>query len=279
MALAGLGAALLTVVAGREYFLLPRQDRPWAPLHELLSPSGRWGHGLGVAGSALMLANLLYLARRRWARSARWGPLPTWLAFHVAAGSAGVLLVAVHSAGLFHNVIARISLIAAGVVLLTGAVGRWIYGQVPHRADGREAEEGELVAERRAILAELPEALRDKAEGAERRLARHMPPLLVGPRAAALWMPAVPVLALCRGVASLALGAELRRIHGAADGQRIARAASTMVSLRLRSRRLGGFKQLLGTWRGVHRIATFVLLLSLVAHVFTVIWFGSRWRG
>lgn len=44
-------------------------------------------------------------------------------------------------------------------------------------------------------------------------------------------------------------------------------AADQATTLRLRARRQQGFKQLVGTWRGVHRVATFVLLTTLAAHV------------
>ena len=44
--------------------------------------------------------------------------------------------------------------------------------------------------------------------------------------------------------------------------------------LRRAFRRQTAFKQVVGAWRGVHRIATFILLLTLVTHVVTVLYFS-----
>jgi hypothetical protein len=277
VALAALLVAAMALALGwADYYGLPRTARPWAALHAALAPSGRFGHGLGIAGSALMLLNLLYLVRRRWSGLGRLGSLPSWLAFHVAAGLSGVALVVAHSAMLFDNPVARVATIAALVVLVTGAMGRWIYGYVPHRDDGAEAAEGELVAELRDRLAAVPEALRGAAEAAERALARLVPPPVDGALAAAASMPRAPVLTARLWLARRRIARDLRRDHDPADVRLVVGAARDAVNLRRRARRLSGFKRLVGTWRGLHRIATFILILTLVAHVLTVLSFGVR---
>ena len=276
VALAAVGLAAVTFWGGWSYYALPRAARPWEVLHRALSPSGDWGHGIGVAGSALMLLNLLYLARRRWSRLSRLGPVPAWLAFHVAAGLGGVALVIAHSALLLQNPIAQVSIFAAGVVLVTGVVGRWIYGFVRHRADGEAADEGELVAELRERLAQVPEALRTDAELTERALARCLPPRVDGPLAAALSMPRAPLAAVRMWRAVTAERRRLRAARTVGEADIALAAARDAVALRRRARRQAAFKRLVGSWRGLHRVATFVLILTLVAHVITVMSFGIR---
>jgi hypothetical protein len=79
------------------------------PAYELLRPSGLVGHGYGIVGTALILSNLLYLARRRFAR-AQLGSMRLWLDIHVFSGLAGGALVLFHSAFQFRT----------GIALMTG---------------------------------------------------------------------------------------------------------------------------------------------------------------
>lgn len=262
-------------VLGEAYYTLPAARRPWATLHETLGSGGSLGHLLGIAGSTLMVLNLLYLVRRRWARVGHFGPLSTWLTFHVAAGVGGVALVLAHTAGDFGNPVARWCTLAALVVLLTGGLGRWIYGQVAHGVHGDEAAEADLVRRMRAALASVDEGLRPIAEQAERRLFAALPPPVTSPGAA---MRALPLAPLYAARLWWARGAVRRGLLAEHEPDRVRAAlvaADEATTLRLRARRQQGFKQLVGTWRGVHRIATFVLLTTLAAHVVSLYLVGA----
>ena len=274
LAVAAIGVSVFVRWAGADYFALPPGERVWNSAHKIFGASGELGHTLGIVGSGLMLANLLYLLRRRWSRLAWLGSIPTWLAFHVAAGIGGGSLVLVHTTGRLHNPVATCSTIAALVVLVTGIVGRWIYGQVPHRPDGAEAEEGELIGQLRAAIAQVGEDLRDVAQDTERSLARALPPTITNARAAILSLPKAPITFWRMASAQRQVRRELALDLDSADVKTVLHAAKSAVSLRRRARRQAGFKRLVGTWRGMHRIATFVLILSLVAHVITILYVG-----
>lgn len=265
-----IGVAIGTIALGWDYFALPIAQRPWDAMHDTLGAGGRWGHLLGIVGSGLMLGNLLYLVRRRWARFERLGSVRAWLAFHVAAGVGGVALVLGHSGGDFTNPIARISSIAAVVVLVTGVLGRWIYGQVSRGDDGEAASEGELVGRLRAALHGVDERLWDEAEQANARLSALLPPPIMTPWAAARMLPSSPVVAIRLRLTARAIRRELKAELGPTDARAVIDAARTAVGFRRAARRQQGFKALIGAWRGVHRIATFVLILTLVAHVVTL---------
>ncbi len=109
--------------------------------YETLRPSGLIGHGYGIVGTILILANLLYLARRRLAR---WslGSMKTWLNLHVFTGLFGSLLILFHSAFQFRTPIALVTAISLGVVVVTGIAGRYLYALTP-RPD-RQALDGAL---------------------------------------------------------------------------------------------------------------------------------------
>lgn len=279
VALFALGVSAAVLLLGDDYFVLDRAARHHAPEHETLGPGGSLGHMLGIVGSAMMVANLLYLVRRRWARIGGIGSLQSWLAFHVALGVGGVALVFAHAALLFDNPIARVSLVAALIVLVTGVVGRWIYAQVPHRPDGGEMDEAELVAALRAGVAAVSPHLRTAVEDAERALARVAAPPVPGVLSAALQALAAPVT-FFRFQATRARWA-VRLAHAPyalepADRRVALSVAADAARLRRRFRRQSAFKHIVGAWRGVHRIATFVMLLTLVTHVVTVLYFAVK---
>lgn len=276
-ALLAVGLALASLLLGDEYYALPRMARHHAAEHKTLGPGGTYGHLLGIGGSMLMVSNLLYLVRRRWSRVEGLGDLSSWLAFHVAFGVAGVALVFVHAAMLYDNPIARASLIAAGVVLVTGVVGRWIYAQVPHRPDGHAQDEGELVSRLRGRLTSVRADLRTAVEDVEHALTRLVAPPVSGPIAAAggaLLSPVTYLRVLARAAAWR------RRLaqppYGLSRGEidQVLAVAGEVTVLRRAFRRQTAFKQVVGAWRGVHRVATFILLLTLVTHVVTVLYFS-----
>jgi VIT1/CCC1 family predicted Fe2+/Mn2+ transporter len=224
-----------------------------------------------------MVSNLLYLVRRRWSRVEGLGDLSSWLAFHVAFGVAGVALVFVHAAMLYDNPIARASLIAAGVVLVTGVVGRWIYAQVPHRPDGHEQDEGELVSRLRGRLTSVRAELRTAVEDVEHALTRLVAPPVSGPLAAAgraVLAPVTYLRVLARAAAWRRRLAQAPYGLSRAEIDHVLAVAGEVTVLRRAFRRQTAFKQVVGAWRGVHRIATFILLLTLVTHVVTVLYFS-----
>lgn len=115
--------------------------------------SGRGlGHWLGYIGTGGMLACVLYSLRTRVKRFKNFGAQSTWLSLHVWLGFGGATLVTYHSA-LKLNRWASIACILMWVVVLTGALGRYIYGRV-HSAVG--LAEFELNALRRKCQALAP---------------------------------------------------------------------------------------------------------------------------
>jgi len=128
-----LGAAIVAYLAvkGWDYYLLPQAARRLSPLHRELKPAGRWGHGVGVVAGAVMLLNFLYALRKRWERVRRLGSLRGWLRFHVFVGFMSPLVIAFHAAFQSRNHLATGTAVALAVVVLTGIVGRFIYGLVP----------------------------------------------------------------------------------------------------------------------------------------------------
>lgn len=119
------GAGALAV-RGWEFYSLSLGERVDHPDFRVLGPGSNLGHGYGIAGTALILTNLLYLVRRRFARLSM-GSLKAWLDVHVFTGLFGGLLVLFHSAFQVRSVIAWVTMGSLIVVQVTGIVGRYLY--------------------------------------------------------------------------------------------------------------------------------------------------------
>jgi len=131
----GLGLLLVGVAAavwirGASFYLLPAHARFDHPDYRVLSPGAPLGHGYGFFATALVLANLSYLLRRRFARL-RVGSMRVWLNLHVATGLLAGLFGLSHSALQLRNPIATVTMVSLAVTLVTGMVGRFIFFFVP----------------------------------------------------------------------------------------------------------------------------------------------------
>ena len=116
---------------GWDYYLLSRAARLDSPLHDILKPAGRWGHGVGIVATAFMMLNFIYPVRKRAGFMAGKGSIRSWLDFHMFVGFMSPLVIAFHAAFQSNNQLATGTAAALLVVVLTGIVGRFIYGLVP----------------------------------------------------------------------------------------------------------------------------------------------------
>jgi hypothetical protein len=115
--------------------------------------SGRGlGHWLGYLGASLMLLCVSYSLRTRVARFKPYGRQSAWLSWHLWVGFTGATLVTYHSA-LQVDRWASIACFFMWLVVLTGALGRYVYGKV-HSAVGVAEFELRALARTRAFLAQ-----------------------------------------------------------------------------------------------------------------------------
>jgi len=121
--------ALLANIGGDYYFLSP-ETREQAAEHASLRSSGLWGHGVGIFATLIMLTNFFYAARKRLGFLRRLGALRNWLTVHALVGLFTPAYIAFHAAFQAKNLIATVTFGALGAVVLTGIVGRFIYGRV-----------------------------------------------------------------------------------------------------------------------------------------------------
>lgn len=99
--------------------------------------SSRFGHGIGIAGFALMLmTETLYSLRKRY-QFARWGKLQNWLSFHIFTGLVGPFMVLLHTSWKFQG-LAGVLMLLTVIIVGSGFIGRYVYTAIPRSIDGKE---------------------------------------------------------------------------------------------------------------------------------------------
>jgi hypothetical protein len=277
LALVGVAILVFLAVAGGRYYMLPDLLRYRSPLHDLMKPSGSWGHGIGILATCVMLLNFVYPIRKRARWLKRRGSIAPWLRFHVFVGTLTPPVILFHSAFRWGNPLATATYVSLVIVVVTGLMGRFIYGLF--RVD---AEDGKRVAALRARLRPMLAALAS------------LPGVEAEPeRAAAL--ARLTALAEAPGALPASLGTLLLRMPGEAWALRraigrleawfVERRAfpafrAQLLDLRRRDVKLHfhhGFKRLMHGWRVFH-VALSVVLVGLIgAHIWISLRIGFKW--
>ena len=136
------GIVLITFIAltynGISYYRTSIEERFYHPENNLLKPSGILGHGLGIAGSLMIIIGVgSYMLRKRYRFLLRIGILKHWLEFHIFLCTLGPVLILYHTAFKFGGLVA-ISFWSMVAVFFSGIVGRFIYLQIPRTIEGQE---------------------------------------------------------------------------------------------------------------------------------------------
>jgi hypothetical protein len=147
-------------IKGWSYYLLSHADRLGSPMHESLRPAGPWGHGVGIVATAFMLLNFLYPVRKRSRLLSGKGSIRSWLDFHMFVGFMSPLVIAFHAAFQSNNQLATGTAAALLIVVLTGIIGRFIYGLVPS-AHGKALEISDVLGRWERLRARLQPILED----------------------------------------------------------------------------------------------------------------------
>jgi len=129
-ALLVLAVVLITLLYGFDYYRMSGGDRLFSEKHKQLGPSGTIGLKLGMLGVGLFGCLYAYPVRKRWRWLQRFGKTKHWLDFHILLGISVPLIITLHSSFKFQG-IAGVAYWLMMAVMLSGFVGRYIYGQIP----------------------------------------------------------------------------------------------------------------------------------------------------
>ena len=266
--LIGVGALLWH--RGAEFYGLKVGDRVDHPDFRTLSPGEVVGHGYGIFGTLLILTNLTYLLRRRWARL-RVGSLRAWLDMHVFTGMLGSVLVLFHSAFQVRSAIAFLTSASLLAVVLSGLVGRYLYALTPAVDAKRFARD----------LAELDRLLPGADDYVRRQLAALPQPELASRPGLMAALGNIPSWRTSLERRSQVFAAVLK----AADERPLRRGERRLIRRQVRRVERHARQvvhtalsdQLLRAWRGLHRFMAILMVLSVSVHIAVAWYFGFRW--
>jgi dihydropyrimidine dehydrogenase (NAD+) subunit PreT len=278
----GFVLALLTLLFAlwhSDYYLLSSVERPTHPKHNLLRPGMGLGLWLGIASTAFILINLLYVLRRSTKNRFQWGSLQLWMTSHIATGLFALMTAVLHSSMAPGDSPGGRAFWALAVLIVTGAIGRYFYAYVPRATNGRELD----LAEARAQL----ETLSEECTGEERSFRKQALEEVSGLLDRRQWKQSF--VGRARAILGLSLGmrqiAKRIQLFGAERGIPEAQ-VQEVVALARRAHSasiwVGHFEDLravLATWRYVHRWATVFMLLLLVVHIIHALSFAAAGGG
>jgi len=270
----GLSILVWLAVKGWDYYLLTRPQRLRSPLHATLRPAGSWGHGVGIGATAVMLFNFLYPLRKRWGAMSGVGKIRDWLDFHMFVGFMSPLVIAFHAAFQSNNQLATGTAAALLIVVLTGIVGRFIYGLVPSYG-GKEMEFSDLLGRWERMKARLEPMLADSGnpEFLQRIFAAVTAPVQPGSLVGMfLRMPFSWLAVRLRLLRAWFHFSDHELYLEFRDGY------MRLYHVRREIRFYQSLKRLLRTWRFFHASLAGFLVVAIAAHIAVSLYLGYGWR-
>jgi hypothetical protein len=273
------GIVILTffvlLVKGIPYYSTPIEERFYHPDHNLLKPSGVFGHGLGIVGTLLILIGVFgYQARKKFKSWARLGRLKYWLEFHIFLCSLGPVMILFHTAFKFGGIVS-ISFWSMVAVVASGVIGRFIYGQIPRTIGGRELSLNEV----KAMKADLGETLKSQYQLNDSSYQLVLASVNVsrqkfgGNVFSSMFNKYLEDKKTLRQVKSTL------RDNGVAspDVRKVSKLVDNELSLNNRIERLAVMQKLFKYWHVAHLPFALIMLVIMVIHVGVTLAMGARW--
>jgi thioredoxin reductase/Pyruvate/2-oxoacid:ferredoxin oxidoreductase delta subunit len=258
---------------GWSYYLLSHPDRMASPLHDTLRPAGNWGHGVGIVATAFMMLNFLYPVRKRSRLLSGKGSIRSWLDFHMFVGFMSPLVIAFHAAFQSNNQLATGTAGALLIVVLTGIIGRFIYGLVPS-AGGKALEISDVLGNWERLRARLQPMLDESDDPAllHRMFDSGSRPVRPG---SVLWMFMTwPFRATWM---RLRLFLASFHFHDADEYDEFKAGYLQLFRLRMQVTFYQSLKKVLRGWRLFHASLAGFLVIAIAAHIAVSVYLGYVW--
>jgi hypothetical protein len=261
---------------GFSFYKTPVVDRPFdRATYNLLKPSGLYGHGFGIIGSAFILIGvLIYMLRKRFRIFFRLGQLKYWLEFHIFLCTLGPILVLYHTSFKFGGIVA-ISFWSMVAVFASGIIGRFIYIQIPRSIEGRELSLGEVKNMKTDVQAKLN--TNSKLDEASREEITNLTKRKIG----VVHSNFISGYFKTRADNKQALkrAREIIKQNGLnrSESKNIIHLLKNEISLNRKIDRLLGMQRLLKYWHVAHLPFAFIMLIVMIIHVVIAIMFGAKW--
>lgn len=265
-------AGIYLTMRGLAYYQTGLEERFYHPDHTFLKPSGLMGHGLGIAGTLLILVGVFgYMARKRYRWMYRWGLLKHWLEFHIFLCTLGPLMILFHTAFKFGGIVS-ISFWSMVAVFLSGIVGRFIYLQIPRTIEGRELSLQEVLH----LQTNIQQGLQSSTDISAALMGRLLQLFEYSQHSA---IQAGFVSAFLNDRRLLQQAVSLMKAEGLDRNSRkkIRKLLRSGLSLQHRIARLQRMQQLFKYWHVAHLPFALVMLVIMVIHVAVTLVLGFKW--
>lgn len=246
---------------GYSYYATSLEERFYHPRHDWFKPSGSMGHGLGIAGTLMILFGVsIYIARKRYGFMAKYLRLKYLLEFHIFLCVLGPIFILFHTAFKFGGIVS-VAFWSMVAVVLSGVIGRFIYIQIPRTIEGRAL-----------TLVEIKSTKKDLSQILEQEydLDDHTVDLIVE---------------LSDQETTASEKNTLRVVHKRLkheevklqDRKMIMRLIKEERTLNRRIKRLELMQRLFKYWHVVHLPFALVMLIIVIVHVAVTLAFGYKW--
>lgn len=270
-----IGALIIAalIVVGWEYYPLSKAERRVSPLNDMLRPAGLWGHGVGIVATLFMLSNFLYAVRKRWSLLKGISSIRRWLTFHQFVGFMSPLVIAFHAAFQSNNQLATATAASLGVVVLTGIVGRFVYGLVPTQ-DGRAVEFSDIKDRFERLKTRIEPTLNQVSDpDAVRRVLS----LATAP-APRVWLPLMFLRMPFEALGTRLRIAQVRKVFPSReDYLEFREDFFRLLSLRTQVGFYQSLKRLLSGWRVFHAVLAGFLVVMIAVHIGLSLYLGYGW--
>lgn len=262
-------------IYGYSYYRLPIEERFFSDNHQLLKPSGSWGHGFGIAGTLFMsIGVFFYMARKRLRALSRLGTLKYWLEFHIFLCTLGPILVLYHTSMKFGGLVS-VSFWSMVAVFLSGIAGRFIYIQIPRTIEGRELTLSEVKGQKKDIGAVLKDKyhLDDESFNLIVKSVRNK----VGDYQSNLIVSIITIYRDDRRARKKVQSILKKNNFTKVQKREVMKLVNGEISINRKVERLHTMQNLFKYWHVAHLPFAFVMLIIMIIHVVVTIVFGYRW--
>lgn len=249
------------IYTGYSYYTTPLEERFYHPHHNWFKPSGIYGQGLGILGTAMIFVGVtLYIARKRYNFMAKYIRLKYLLEFHIFLCILGPILILFHTAFKFGGIVS-IAFWSMVAVVLSGIVGRFIYIQIPRTIEGRALSLGEI----QNMKVDLTNILSDKFNLDEGTVAR----IVQFTSSDNVFNNAFSIRALKKTLRANKLPKK--------EKTSIVRLVKNEKALSQRIARLEKMQQLFQYWHVAHMPFALIMLIIVVIHMGVTLALGYTW--
>jgi hypothetical protein len=253
-------------VIGQSYYSLPLEERFYHPRYDWFKPAGTIGHGLGIAGTVMILFGVtIYILRKRYNIFARFIRLKYLLEFHIFLCTLGPILIVFHTTFKFGGIVS-IAFWSMVAVVLSGVIGRFIYIQIPRTIEGRMLGLKEVHERREELSLALSRDSRISEQTHEliKNVGSFKPLSISG--------------FIQRKLIFRRIKNQLDRINTpSADRGQIMSTIQEEIALSQRLGRLQTMQNLFKYWHVVHLPFALIMLIIVVIHVIVTLALGYKW--